>query len=734
MSCLYAHTPSPQTGNWDDLGRHLRDTAQLARTFGDRIGAGDIAYVVGLFHDLGKINPAFQRYLADCNVGRSPVRVQHAVWGAAFVYELLRGRLDDSWKTIALPILGHHAGLADAGTAAQTLVDFLDTNPKAAETMQGFVRSLGEKLPNFPPSKDPPTRRELRIRMAFSCLVDADYLDTEQHFDSSRAAVRGRWPELSLLWGKLEAAQFRLIEEKKRQGDSEVNRLRREVYEACLSASTGGPGVYRLTVPTGGGKTRSALAFALRHALERECSRVVVAIPYTSIIDQTAQEYRKILGDHAVLEHHSALEEDDHGEAADLQVVLMRLSSENWDAPLVVTTTVQLFESLLGRSTSKCRKLHNLAQSVIILDEVQTLPPELLRPTLDVLRALVEDYGVTLVLSTATQPAFENGRFLEEFRGLEIREIVPRTAEYFGALRRVTFERRSGRTSWKDLAEEIRGRFRDQQVMVILNTRKDALALLSELGEDADTFHLSTLLCAAHRRRILDEVAARLDPKRPRPVRLISTQVVEAGVDLDFSVVYRAAGPLDRMVQAAGRCNREGRLGRGGGRVVIFQPAEGGVPRGPYKVGMEKARLLLDSLPLERLDERLHDPDLYREYFRRLFDEVDTDRRQVQEYRQVFDYPEVARRYRLIPEETVPVVVPYGDGFKRLENFQRSPGRDTWRRLQAYVVSVYQFEVQRLAQEGWVEAVSERLYRWLSDYDEKKGLVEVIRDPADLIV
>lgn len=734
MSCLYAHTPSGQTGNWHCLRGHLLDTADRARKFGDPLGIGDYAYVLGLFHDLGKVNPDFQNYLTNCHLGKPAMRAPHAIWGAALLYRLLQGRSDDSWKALVLPILGHHAGLADAGTAAQTLVEFLDTSPNAVERMRAFVQSLSEKLPILPPPKGPPTRRELQIRMAFSCLVDADYLDTERHFNPPKAAQRGSWPELSLLWDKLEAAQFRLIEEKKRKGDSEVNRLRRKVYDACLTASKGVRGVYRLTVPTGGGKTRSGLAFALRHALENKCSRVVVAIPYTSIIDQTAQEYRKILGENAVLEHHSALDEGDDREACDPEAVLRRLSVENWDATLVVTTTVQLFESLLGRTPSKCRKLHNLAQSVIVLDEVQTLPPELLSPTLDVLRALVEDFGVTLVLSTATQPAFEDGRFLQEFKGLQIREIVPSHSKTFDALRRVTYERRNGATTWEELAAEILNRFPDGQVMVIVNSRKDALALLAEFGEDPNAFHLSTLLCAAHRRQILKTVGARLDGERSRPLRLISTQIVEAGVDLDFPVVYRAAGPLDRIVQAAGRCNREGMLGKGGGRVVIFQPAEGGAPKGPYKVGMEKARLLLDSVPVERLDSRLHDPELYREYFRQLLDDVDTDRKRVQEYRQDLDYPEVARRYRLIPDETVPVVVPYGDGFKRLESFLQNPSRDSWRALQAYVVSPYRFDLNHLEDDGWVEAVSERLYRWLGDYDEKRGLVELVRDPADLIV
>lgn len=719
----YAHSPGA-TGQWQTLAEHLLNVAEIARNFASSFGAGDLAYLIGLLHDLGKFNPAFQQYLRAQHEGRSHPTVPHAIWGAALVYGLARRDGSDIWKESALPILGHHAGLEDAGVAATKLHDFWGQH--AQEVVQALEKLKAAGL-QMPPvrllASDEATRRELAIRMVFSALVDADYLDTEKHFDPEQAKLRGRGPSLEELWDKLKADQQRILDE-----STTVNRVRKEVYEACLKAANGVPGLYRLTVPTGGGKTRSGLAFALKHALANGLQRVIVAIPYTSIIDQTAQVYREILGDEAVLEHHSALEiPEDKTDSQDEKLIRWRLASENWDAPLVVTTTVQLFESLFSNRPSKVRKLHRLSRAVILLDEVQSLPPELLRPTLEVLKLLATPvekggYGSTVVLSTATQPAFEESRWLEPLQGVTITEIVPQYPQHFEVLKRVNYTFRSQPLSWTELADEIKVL---PQVLVVLNTRKDALALLKALKGVPDTFHLSTLLCGAHRKKVLAEVRRRLENKEP--VRLISTQVVEAGVDLDFPVVYRAVGPLDRIVQAAGRCNRNGRL-PSFGQVVVFEPAEGTAPSGPYKVGLEKARLLLQLNPAERL----HDPDLYREYFRRLFDDVDPDKQQIQSYREQLNYPEVARRYKLIGEDTVSVVVPYENALEHLEAWKARPGYGTWRRLQPYLVSLFRHEVQK--RRDWLEQLSDDLYLWTGAYDERLGMVEGYTDPADLVV
>jgi CRISPR-associated endonuclease/helicase Cas3 len=718
------------------LHEHLRRVAERAAELARPFRGDTIAYLLGIFHDLGKANRAFQEYLRRAAEQRPGSPVPHAWHGAALAYQLIWGlqREPERWKELALPVGAHHTALGCGDTFSQDLKGCLDKDAPVLESPRAYLRqgiaSGWWQLPkldlgNLP--KPGTTARELYIRMLLSALVDADRLDTEAHFDDARAMLRRTWPDLETLWGRLEAAQNRLLTEAE---DSVVNQVRREVYEACLRAAEGPPGIYRLTVPTGGGKTRSGLAFGLRHALRHGLRRIVVALPYTSIIDQTAEVYREILGEESVLEHHSDFElkprgnrSDDRSEAQDEAYLRWQLATENWDAPLIVTTTVQLFESLLGNRASRVRKLHNLAHSVIILDEVQTLPPELLSPTLDVLRCLVEDYSVTVVLSTATQPTFEESRLLRELAGCEIREIVEGCAEHFRVLERVEYRVLPEPVSWQDLADEIRRR---HQVMVILNTRRDALAVLNQFDECEDVFHLSTLLCGAHRREILQEIHDRL--KSDQPMRLVSTQVVEAGVDLDFPEVWRAIGPLDRIVQAAGRCNREGKRERG--QVVIFEPAEGGSPRGPYLIGLEKARFLLREHPAESL----HQPDLYRLYYRLLFDAVDPDKHWIQALRSELDYPEVAERYRLIADDTLPVLVPWGDAEGRLAEWQAKPSRASWRRLQPYLISLRRNDLERLRSDGWVQPITEAVYRWCGRYHERRGIVASVHDPSDLII
>ncbi|WP_448567146.1 CRISPR-associated endonuclease Cas3'' [Thermus sp.] len=727
-----AHTPN-QEGEWHSLQEHLQGVCQQAGRFAEAFGAPSLSKALAYLHDLGKARAAFQDYLDAVARGKRVASEPHAIWGALLVYRLKQlGQLNQAgWQALALPVMGHHAGLPERGEASSKLAKVLGERKEGLEEVLTALKTMGQlatlqdllkrALEEIQAKvQGDPYRLEFLIRMAFSTLVDADYLDTEAHFSPETARLRQRTYRLEELWNAFQRDQEALLQG---ASPSPVNEVRREVYQACLQAAELPPGLFRLTVPTGGGKTRSGLAFALKHALIHGLQRIVVAIPYTSIIDQTAEVYRGILGEEAVLEHHSAYEPplgEEQGEA----VLRQRLATENWDAPLVVTTTVQLFESLFANRPSKMRKIHRLARSVILLDEVQTLPPTLLEPTLEALRLLatpVEEggYGATVVLSTATQPAFQA---IPTFKGLPIREIVPNYPEHFARLQRVAYERIEDPLSWEELAEKVRKRC---QIMVVLNTRRDALKLLEALREDPDTFHLSTLLCPAHRREILQEVRKRLG--EGRSVRLVSTQVVEAGVDLDFPEVWRAVGPLDRVVQAAGRCNREGRLAQG--RVVLFWPREGTSPRGPYRVGIEKARLLLTQNP----PERLHDPRLYEDYFRELFTTVETDAKEIQTYRKELNYPAVAQRYRLIPEDTVPVVVPHGEWKERLEDFQSASSMERWRRLQPYVVGLFRHQVKAFRDfldpvEGW------DVYVWRGSYDSKRGLVADYDDPSDLIV
>jgi CRISPR-associated endonuclease/helicase Cas3 len=454
LSGLYAHTPGP-TGEWDYLNKHLEKVAKEAAFSAQAFGPANLAHTIGILHDLGKINPAFQEYLKAQVENQPHVKVPHAIWGAALAYYLIYKRLGkkQEWKEICLPIYGHHMGLPAGGALAQDLERFLsEAGPDVLPCLLEASKELS--LPAFAiPSQKDPLRREFTIRMIFSAVVDADYLATEEHFDPDKARCRVGGPSVQVLWETFKKKQDEFLLKVKEP--TNINQARLNIYDACLQAAEEPPGVFRLTVPTGGGKTRSGLAFALKHACNYDLRRIVVALPYTSIIDQTAIVYREILGENAVLEHHSQipLAENEDEEA---KIVLFRLASENWDATLIVTTTVQLFESLFSNRTSRVRKLHRLTKSVIILDEVQTLPTGLLRPTLSVLRSLVEDYGTTLVLSTATQPAFDDTPFLKEFHGLEIRQIVPNYAEHFLKLQRVNYQRLANPVSWEDLAVELR--------------------------------------------------------------------------------------------------------------------------------------------------------------------------------------------------------------------------------------------------------------------------------------
>lgn len=477
------------------------------------------------------------------------------------------------------------------------------------------------------------------------------------------------------------------------------------------------PGIYRMTVPTGGGKTLAGMAFALRHAAAHGKRRIIVAIPYTSITDQTAKVYRDVFGaDDVVLEHSSAALAEDHGQDAPATSAhnWQRLSAENWDAPIVVTTTVQLFQSILGKRTSGARKLHNLADSVIILDEVQMLPVHHLDPLLDVLQRLADDYGATVLLSTATQPAFLRERFQ---RLHEIASEDP--PALFRALRRVEYDFPGESWSWDDAAAAMRSA---PQAMMILNTKKDALAVLSALGDD-DALHLSTLLCGAHRRDVLAQVKKRLEDRQP--CRLVATQVVEAGVDIDFPVVFRAMGPLDRILQAAGRCNREGKLDHLG-RVVVFRPADGGLPPGTYRIATGHTATVLEKPGFD-----IHDPDSIGPWFEWLYNTVSTDREGIQKLRENLNYREVAQKFQMIEDDSEDVVVPYGTDEQRadvvhtLARLREEAGsaRLLMRRLQPYIVAARRRDINRAVARGLLSPVMDGVWECqVNQYHKTRGL------------
>lgn len=732
--------------------------AQKAASSAEKLNCSHLGYYAGLWHDLGKYNPEFQDYLQRCEQAnrisaRTPLKsVPHAVQGAMLAASV--------FEPLAYLIYGHHAGLPDPSQLKNSL-----NNPKFSASFEAVCQDAAAEGISLMPTHDlyqaglPEAEDtlgwELFLRLLFSCLVDADYLDTERHFDLEQAELREHSITVDRLWPLLEQSQHALMAGVKDK-NTVVNQVRAEVYDRCVKEASQAPGIFRLCVPTGGGKTRSGLAFALRHAALHNLDRVIVAIPYTSIIEQTAGVYREIfesLGSRAVLEHHSATQfegerqQDSENQTRDKvyeedarkEFAAARLATQNWDAALVVTTTVQLFESLFARKPSRCRKLHNLVGSVIVLDEVQTLPVALLEPILSVLRALVERYRVSVVLCTATQPAFEGETpYLKVFPEGSVRDIVPRNRarKHFQQLSRVSYDIPASTESWdwKRLASDLTERGH-QSALIILNTRKDALDVLNTLSavEHENIFHLSTLLCGVHRRRVLEEVRQRLHSDRP--CLLVSTQVVEAGVDLDFPLVYRAIGPLDRIVQAAGRCNREGTMSDKG-EVIIFRPAEGRQPLGEYREAVDTAQLLL-----ERDDIDLHNPEIFENYFRLLYQTADIKLgEEIQQYRSKLKYPKVAELFRLIDGDTMPVVVDFDNtSHQRLEQIRHRGCvfASDRRFLQPYIVNLRRYEFQ--SAEDCREEIVPGLWLWKGVYDRQlKGITLSDRpieyDPLELIL
>lgn len=742
-----AHTVNAQ-GVRQNLLDHLRAVAVSAAAFAAPFGAQTWAERAGLIHDLGKFNPSFQLYLlqAEANPQARLRGPDHKGAGAVLAAELG----DD---TLSLLVAGHHGGLFamnGADKTAKGLKEWVreragDPDVRAtvalARAATPELTSLQRlSLPTYVQDK---LAYEFFARMLFSTLVDADFLDTERHFTAGQPSQRGVACSMAELEACFTADQRAKVEraEQESPGDP-VNALRRSVYEWCLSAAERRPGIFRLTVPTGGGKTRSSLGFALRHAVAHGLRRIIYAIPFTSITEQTADEFRTIFaacGDGGIpLEHHSAVAAADPA-APTPSEVRARLAAENWDAPLIVTTTVQLFESLMARSTSACRKLHNIVGSVIILDETQALPPHLLATILDILRSLVANYGVTIVLCTATQPALDSDT-VTGFSGLpDVTEIVPDPIRLFAALARVEYHLpvAGERWSWERVAGVM---VAERHALAIVNTRAHAVTLIDALG-DPDALHLSTWMCGAHRREVLGEALRRL--AAGEPCHLVSTQVIEAGVDIDFPLVLRAMGPLDSIAQAAGRCNRNGRMATAG-QVIVFVPQEAALPSGSYRIGADLA-----TQELARPEINLHDPATYLRYFRRYYDKIDPDAKKVQQSRQLLDYPKVAADFRMIDDDTVPVVVTSYHGLhgneqhanmaqETLAQLRAEPwkARLHLRALQPYIVALRTREIARAVAHGAAEEVMEvpGLYHWLGRYDHVRGIdVASHRDPNELV-
>lgn len=746
MADFWAHTPTDTTPP-HLLKEHLRTVTDRTLKHVQHYlvpYASDYARVIGLLHDLGKYKMDFQtlRLNYDPRTGQRTTnpegKVDHSSLGALVTAKKYSPQ-DSDFNVMSQTIAAHHAGLNTLSHLDGRLAECLTDPQGMRQALQNALSELPEvgTLPqNLPPVPfEKPLSNEFFTRMLLSALVDADHMDTEAHCSLQKANLR-KHPQASL-----EALQQRLEDQQNRfQPDSSVNLLRQEMYQNVLNNAPLAPGFYRLAMPTGAGKTRTSLAFALKHALIHGLSRVIYAIPFTSIIDQTAQVFKNLLNEgpeENVLEHHSTLDP----KTIELQDTRswVKLTSENWDAPVVVTTTVQLFESLFAHRTSQLRKLHNIAGSVLVLDEVQTLPAKLLKPIMDGLNELVAHYQVTVVFCTATQPAFDAASGLHFDLLQQAQDLLPDATRYFEALKRVDYHLDTQHTqSWPEVAAALA---KHPQVLCIVNTRPQARELHEALN-DPQAFQLSTWLFPKHRKLLLKRIRKLL--KDQKPCRVISTQLIECGVDVDFPVVYRALGPLDAIVQAAGRCNREGKMSEKG-QVHVFRPEVPIYPKGEYFLKVQEAEKLLQK------DIDLDDPQIFQAYFaavhRNTEQKQNDSGKTIQQLREAFDYPEVARTFKMIDSDTVSVVITrvhQGDRpfnlrtpqklLKTLENAEH-PGKDLWRELQQYTVSIYSNQIPKLQRhlrqitrtvknpDGTSKTIELQLYEWKGMYDLQKGLV-----------
>ena len=583
----YAHSVEGKPRQtWETLQEHARRVAKAARERAECFGAGAAAETLGLLHDLGKLKPGFQRKLdGERNDTTHSGEGARILFGQGGFHAALAGI-----------VAGHHGRLPDP--------DCLKARLAAAEQIE---------LPKWcvlPPLSLPartgaetalaPYRLQFLVRMLYGALCDADDRETAAFYRE----VEGRpAPERPTHVSAAMRDAFDL-HMSKLPGEGRVNDLRRRVLAHSRTVAEREPGLFTLTVPTGGGKTLTSLGFGLDHALRHGLRRLIFVVPYTSIIEQTADVFREVLGPDAVLEHHSNADWDGDDESEAEQRKVMGAS---WDVPVVVTTAVQFYESLHAARKKRCRKLPSLARSVVVLDEAQTMPLPLLRPCLAALRELMEGYGASVVLSTATQPALTRAGGFPGPEALEgAREIAPDPAGLFRALKRVEV-REVGRMDDAALAGRIGGA---EQVLAIVDNRMQARGLFDAIRGVPGAAHLSTLMVPAHRRAVLAELRARL--RNGMPVRLVSTSLIEAGVDVDFPLVLRAAAGIDSVAQAAGRCNREGKLD-GLGQVEVFQSEH------PAPPAVEQFAVIGRQVLAEWHEDPIGE-DAVASYFRRLWD------------------------------------------------------------------------------------------------------------------
>lgn len=725
---FFAHSTEGQDHHdWQSLPEHLHAVGNGAAASAAVFGAETLALVIGYLHDLGKYTLPFQQRLRG-----SPERVDHSTWGARIAQQ----RFGPMGQLLAYGIAGHHAGLANGqGEGERTALsdrlaaELPELQPEWEQdiplpTQLAIPKGFKHYGNSRQEAKDRmPFQLAFLTRMLFSSLVDADFLDTERFYKRTEKQKDYRHsgparPSLAALRDQLNGYLDGF------QADSPVNRLRADILRHVRQQAPQAPGLFSLTVPTGGGKTLASLAFALDHAIRHGLRRVIFVIPFTSIVEQNAAVFREALGplgDAAVLEHHSAFVEqppprDDPEKYQSVQK--LRLAMENWDAPIVVTTAVQFFESLFAAKPSQCRKLHNIAGSVVILDEAQTMPLKLLRPCVATIDELARNYRTSVVLCTATQPALEAPAFEGGLTG--VRELAPEPAKLFQQLERVRV-RHVGPLSDEALAAEMRSR---SQVLCIVNNRRHARAVYQAMADLPGARHLTTLMCAKHRSAVLAEVRQML--KSDNPCRLVATSLVEAGVDLSVPTVLRAEAGLDSIAQAAGRCNRNAEWPVDVSEVLVFtNENEDWAPPPELTQYAQTAREVLRQYAGDPLS-----PEAIGRYFALLYWQKGSQQLDVPDLMGLLksSMPDslpmetLATKFRMIDSVQVPVIVPYDDEAKSyLRNLEHAEGSvGLARKLQPYLVQLPRQGFDALYKAGAVRPIAPK--KWGEQFMQLENL------------
>ena len=703
-------------------GEHQKGVAEMTAYFTGQFCLPSWGYALGMLHDKGKERDAFQQYIRKTNGlpvtdGKSYGEHHHAFVGGILATNLMGNSV---LNLLANQIISHHTGLHDYADAENVIEERPLPEEINKKDIVLNIPQLQKELLDSPFSKLKVSMKHFHhlSRMLFSCLVDADRLDTERFMDVASWKKRGCSSLITDLLPKFEAY---LSELQLHAPDTEVNRIRKKVQDQCSMTSSGETGFYSLTVPTGGGKTLSSLLWAMKHAVNHDMNRIIIAIPYTSIIVQTAGLLKDIFGEENVLEHHSNFNPDEIKNEKVREKA--KLATENWDYPIIVTTNVQLFESMFSNKPSDCRKLHNIVNSVLILDEVQTLPTNFLQPIVDSLKAYQEMFGVSVLFTTASQPVLsgiiKGTNPTTNFEGIDhITEIIPNGFALHDKLRRVTLEIDNEGKTYDDIAAKMSVY---NKVLCIVNTRKDAKELYDRLPDEGVKLHLSRMMCPAHVSETIFKIKALLKDESQPVVRVIATQLVEAGVDIDFPVVFRQETGFDSVLQAAGRCNREGR--NAVGTTFVFSlAAEKRIPFG----AMEAANSARLSLPA---DSDWFAPSVMEKYFHQLYSRTNTfDDKDIKHYLynpNELCFETASKEFRLIDDDCMNIIVNWGNSMELVKKLKESGCTySLMKQLAKYTVGVHRSDFDKLVSYGAIEEVLEGIYV-LADrgqYDKNTGL------------